>query len=92
MTLRDIITEIDTIDSALTIYLLDLSNSDSEAILLEQDENGSIFRTFNRAQYHYLLEVFLAKEIMDDFQVTKGRKPSVEEAVQWVYEYGINDA
>ncbi|SFW82035.1 hypothetical protein [Chitinophaga sancti] len=39
----------------------------------------------------YLLEVFLAKEIMDDFVVTQGRKPSVEEALNWVYDYGVND-
>ncbi|WP_440135648.1 hypothetical protein [Chitinophaga sancti] len=91
MTLRDIIVGIDTIDMTLTIYMQDLSNPASEAILLEQDEDGSILRTYNGQEYHYLLEVFLAKEIKDDFVVTQGRKPSVEEALNWVYDYGVND-
>ncbi|SFW82039.1 hypothetical protein SAMN05661012_05185 [Chitinophaga sancti] len=52
MTLRDIIAGIDTIDRDLTIYFQDLSNPASEAILLEQDEDGSILRTYNGQEYH----------------------------------------
>ena len=92
MTLRDIIVGIDTIDRTLTIYMQDLSNPASEAILLEQDEDSSILRTYNGQEYHYLLEVFLAKEVIEDFVVIQGRKPSIEEALKRVYDYGVNDA
>ncbi|OMP75967.1 hypothetical protein [[Flexibacter] sp. ATCC 35208] len=91
MTLRDLIINISDIDGTLTIYMLDLFNPESDVVLIEQDQADNNLKIVNGQEYHYLLEVFLAKEIIEDFVVTQGREPSTEEALKWVYDYGIKD-
>lgn len=92
MKLIDVVMDINNINRELCIYLLDLSNPESEAVLLDPYEDDSILRVVNGQEYHYLLEISLALKVIKDFNITLGRKPAIEESIQWIYEYGINDA
>lgn len=92
MSLKEIVAGINELDRELCIYLTDLSNPASNAVLLDPEEDDSILRVVDGMEYHYLLEISLALKVIKDFNVTMGRKPSLEEAVQWIYEYAMNDA
>lgn len=42
--------------------------------------------------YHYLLEVFIAAEVLEDWSESLGYKPTLEESAKRLYDYAINDA
>ncbi len=43
-------------------------------------------------KYYYLLEVFLAKEFVDDWVASLDYEPTKEEKAKRLYNYAINDA
>lgn len=92
MNLIDLVDKINEIDEDLIIFLKNMKDFQSNIILSYSEEGDNGIKQENGDNYHYLLEVFLAKEFIDDWLESLDYSPSNEEIAQRLYEYGINDA
>lgn len=92
MKLIDIIENIDQIGDEMTIFLEDISNYESEIFLVNGEGECGLIKEEQGKKYHYLLEVFIAKEFIEDWLPTLNHQPTSNEIAKRVYEYGINDA
>ena len=91
MRLIDVIARLDEYSDELTIYSQRKATPQSEAMVLAEPEDGST-RPPSAGGLHYVLEVFLAKEVIDVWQEWRGRAPTPEEACRAVLHYATHDA
>lgn len=91
MKLVDITANLEQLDDSLTIFLRDLDDSDSEARLLSGEEL-EVNQLIDGVSYHYLLEVFIAKEVLEGYFESSRAPMSEAEKAKRIYEYGIFDA
>ena len=93
MNLREIIGDIATLDTDLTIYLDKNSewSSSSSAIVAEEPEDGGLP---NEAKgMEYFLEIDIANEVLDVWSNWRnGQEPSLEEKCEAIIYYAKNDA
>ena len=91
MKLTDFIKNIEHVDRDTIIFqeYQDDANSD---IILAYAEDDSVIREENGRKYFYLIEVFLAKEFVEDWKASLDYPPTIEETAKRLYEYGCNDA
>lgn len=91
MKLVDLINDIDNIEDDKIIFQADLENPHSDIILAFPVGDGGDLEE-NGTKYFYLIEVFLAKEFLEDWEQNLGYGPSPEEKAKRLHEYAINDA
>jgi hypothetical protein len=92
MTLLEIIERLDSFDSSLTIYAdpgADPTKPTSTAVLAYEPEDGSIPEEAQAMTY--FLEVYLAKEIVEDFEQANPNASTLNKC-QRVIHYAIYDA
>jgi hypothetical protein len=93
VTLGDLLAELDRLDPELTIFV-DASPDDwtsaSNAILLREDVNDDDSRP--PSGWHYFLEVFIAREVAQDWAKYRERELSTAEVVDVVMHYARWDA
>lgn len=95
MKLKEIVEDIANIDEDAIIFQEDINDVDSNAILYfaeEEEEQIGLVKQENGITYHYLLEVFLAKEFLDDWIASLPYSPTTEEKVKRLQKYAVNDA
>jgi hypothetical protein len=95
MTLAELLRGLEHVDNDLTIYAsaLPMWNPDSEAAALINPDDSAHPITVSGIQMEYLLEVFIAKEILEDWQDWRGGKVlSAEEMCEVVIYYATHDA
>lgn len=93
MRLVDLIKILPEVDDELTIFLEDINDYNSELLLVHcEEEGGSILKISEGKSFHYLLEIFLAKEFVEDWTNSSTHAPTADEIAKRLYEYGINDA
>lgn len=92
MNLIDLIRNIENIDDDAIIFQEDKENFNSDIILSHAEEGDGGFKEDKGKKYFYLIEVFLAKEFIEDWIENLEYKPTEEEIAKRVYEYAINDA
>ncbi len=92
MKLIDFIKHIEYIDQEAIIFQEDRGNPNSDIILFFATESDEEIIEEDGRKYYYLIEVFLAKEFVDDWQASLDYEPSVEEKAKRLYDYAINDA
>jgi hypothetical protein len=92
MKLIDIITKLDGIDDELIIYIQNKEDFASDILLAYGNENDNGIKIEEGKKYYYLLELFLAKEFVEDWLGTLKNIPSNLEIAKRLYEYSINDA
>jgi hypothetical protein len=91
MKLIDLINDIDNIEVDKIIFQADLENLNSDIILaFPVDDVGALEE--HGTKYFYLIEVFLAKEFLEDWEQNLGYKLSLDEKAKRLHEYAINDA
>ncbi|KMQ64582.1 hypothetical protein ACM46_10010 [Chryseobacterium angstadtii] len=90
--LIDLVNKIDEVDEDSIIFLKDIDNYKSDIVLAYPEDGDNGIKEIGGIKYHYLLEVFLAKEFVSDWIASLGYSPSQEEIAKRLYEYGINDA
>lgn len=90
MKLIDLIKDIDNIDQEAIIFQEEKENPNSD-IILSFAEDGGIKEEGGR-KYYYLIEVFLAKEFVDDWVASLDYEPTIEEKAKRLYNYAMNDA
>ena len=93
MTLADLMEQLDSLDDDLTIYAEknpDWSVNSLAVVLPEPDEGGVPDEARGMS---YLLEVFLAKEVVEVWSGGRaGRKPTVRDKCEAVIHYAEHDA
>lgn len=92
MTLIDLVKTINDIDAELVIYIKDINDLNSEIILLKTDDSNENEINVDGNLYYYLLEIFIAIEIINDWKNILNYIPSNYEIAKRLYEYAINDA
>ena len=92
MKLVDFVNTIDSIDDESIIFIENKENSESDIILSFAEEGDDGIKEENEKKYYYLLEVFLAKEFIEDWIASLSYNPSDNEIAKRLYDYAINDA
>lgn len=92
MNLVDLVNSIKNIDEDAIIFQEDKGNPSSEIILSYAEDGDEGIKEESGKKYFYLIEVFLAKEFIEDWVASLDDKPRSEEIAKRLYEYAINDA
>ena len=92
MKLNEVVSQLDEIEDRFGIYLKDELNIDSDVELIDQEGPRYTVVVKDGTTYVYLLEIFIAKEIVEDWLATIDYVPGNKEIAQRVFEYGVNDA
>jgi len=92
MKLTDLVLEIEGLDEDAIIFQEDINNYESDIILSYSEDGDGGIKTENGRKYYYLLEVFLAKEFVNDWLSSLSHVPTTNEIAKRLYEYAVNDA
>lgn len=92
MKLIDLVNNINDIDEELIIFQKDLNDYDSDIVLSTGEGETKVTIEKNGGSFHYLIEVFLAKEFIEDWIKSQSHLPNSTEIAQRLYNYAINDA
>ena len=91
MTLEYLVANIDEFDEELVIFQKDELSIDSDIVLFEQDDDNTV-RIKDGIKYIYFLELFLAKEFIEDWTNGLDLKPNTREIALRLLQYAIYDA
>jgi hypothetical protein len=91
MTLEYFVATIDEFDEELVIFQKDKLSIDSEVALFERDEDDTV-RIKDGIKYVYFLELFIAKEFIEDWTSSLDFKPNAREVALRLLQYAIYDA
>lgn len=92
MKLVDLINNIDSVDEESIIFQEDRENFESDIILSFAEEDDGGVKEKEGKKYYYLIEVFLAKEFIDDWIASLDYVPTSKEIAKRLYDYAIKDA
>ncbi|MCG8710938.1 hypothetical protein JHU04_004255 [Brenneria sp. 4F2] len=92
MTLNDIINQIDSFDDGDTIYAVQPWKPDSEAVVATECNDGRLADDVVNVNAAYFLEIFLAKEFLEDRLSNSVQKVSGNEQCLRLIQYVENDA
>jgi hypothetical protein len=92
MKMIDFIENIQAINDDLIIFQEVKNDFNSDIILINKESSKDWIKKENDKQYHYLIEVFLAKEFVEDFIKGSEHTRDKNEVAKRLYEYAINDA
>ena len=92
MNLIELIEVIGDVDEELIIFQENKDDFNSDIILSYGENNDGGRKEENGKKYYYLIEVFLAKEFIEDWTSGLGYNPNQIEIAKRLFEYAINDA
>ncbi|BAU55480.1 hypothetical protein [Mucilaginibacter gotjawali] len=92
MTLEDFVNVIDDVDEDMIIFQKDNLSIGAEVALFDGEDNVNGVLIKNGVRYVYLLEVFIAKEFINDYVNSLAVKPGSAEIALRLFQYAINDA
>ncbi len=92
MKLIDVVENIENIEDELIVFQENPDDYNSDVILTNSEKGGDLVENENGGKYHYLIEIFLAKEFIDDWVRSLDYTPSSEEITRRLHSYAINDA
>ncbi len=92
MKLTDLIKDIENIDQEAIIFQENMDNPNSDIILSFAEEGDEGIKEVEGRKYYYLIEVFLAKEFIEDWEASLNYNPTIKEKAERLHDYAINDA
>lgn len=92
MKLIDLVKDIKNLDEEAIIFQEDRENPNSDIILSLVEDGDEQVKQQEGRKYYYLIEVFLAKEFIEDWEASLDYKPTLEQTTERLYDYAINDA
>jgi hypothetical protein len=92
MKLFDFVRDIESTDDVAIIFLEDREDYSSDILLSYAEEQDNGIKEENGRKFYYLIEVFLAKEFIEDWLAILTYKPTLEETARRLYDYANNDA
>lgn len=90
MMLIDLVKDIENVEEDSIIFQENIEDPSSD-IILAFAEDGGVKEEAGR-KFHYLIEVFLAKEFIEDWKASLDYSPSFEEIAKRLFDYAIKDA
>ena len=92
MNIQEIIANLDAFDEELTIYAQKPWHTTSLGIIEKEPENGELPIKAKIGGYSYFLEIFVAKEFLEDYCNNVNPNASLIDRTNRIIEYAINDA
>jgi hypothetical protein len=92
MPLADLIGMLPELSGEDTIYAKEPWGKDSEAIAAVEPEEGGLPVAAAKAGLTYFLEVFIAREVVEDMTATCSTPPSTSAIVERIIHYATYDA
>jgi hypothetical protein len=92
MKLINLVKNLENVDQEAIIFQENRENPNSDIILSFAEKGDEGVKQEAGRKYYYLIEVFLAKEFIDDWEASLDYKPTLEETAKQLYDYAINDA
>lgn len=92
MNLLELVRTLSTQNDEAVIYIEDPNDKNSEIILIAEAEESTEPIVIGDKTYYYLIEVFLAKEFIEDWLLTLEGKPTDIQIVDRLHQYVVNDA
>jgi hypothetical protein len=92
VTLTDVCSRLHVFDRESTIYAREPWTPASDAIVAVEPEDGGLPDTARRAGMTYFIEVFIALEVLEDWDSNVSVPPNPAARVQRLIEYAIHDA
>lgn len=92
MKLTNLIKDIENIDQEAIIFQEDRENPNSDIIISFAEEVDEGIKEVEGRKYYYLIEVFLAKEFLENWEASLDYRPTLEHKTKRLYDYAINDA
>lgn len=90
MKLIDVVGELASFDSQNTIYASEPWTPDCEAIVAPESAMPPV--TLERLKVKYFLEVFVARDFLDDWTASAYKSPTLRESCARLIHYPIYDA
>ncbi len=79
-------------DDDLIVFQKDKIDIDSDLLLVPADDGNKGPKRRNGTNYVYLIEIFLAKEFLEDWMQSLDYSPDARETAERLFEYAIYDA
>ena len=92
MTLLDAINTLDDLDEVSTIYAAEPWAENSKAIVAQEPASGGLPAEAEKLGLKYFLEVFIARDFLDDWKGSLDEEPTLQEKCARLIQYAINDA
>ncbi len=92
MKLIDVVENIENLEEELIVFQENRDDYNSDVILSNGEEGDEGVKVENGKKYYYLMEIFLAKEFIEDWVPSLNYSPSPDEITKRLYDYAINDA
>ena len=92
MTLNDIVRSLPRLEEDLTIYAQSPWSTSSPAVTAVEPEAGGLPDVAQRQSLDYFIEVFIAREFLQDWVESIGRIATTEEQCERLIQYAENDA
>jgi hypothetical protein len=92
MTLIDIVRELDSFDNEGIICAIKPWNENSQAVVIVEPDARRMPAEAEKQGMAYFLDVFIAREFLEDWTSNLGTKPTLQEKCARLIQYGINDA
>lgn len=93
MNLLNIVSNIKNFSDEYTIYAESPWTILSDAIVIEEPEDGAMKISDRDKAYEYFLEIFIVKDLLSGLsQIPSFNKITIEDQVNRIIEYAINDA
>jgi len=92
MTLLDAINTLDDLDEGFTIYAAKPWAENSTAIVSQEPATGGLPTEAEKLGLQYFLEVFIARDFLDDWKGSLNEEPTLQEKCARLIQYAINDA
>ena len=92
MNLVDFVNSIESVDEDSIIFQEDREIFESNTILGLAEEGDGGVKEEGGKKFYYLIEVYLAKEFINDWIESINYKATPEDIAKRLYDYAINDA
>lgn len=92
MTLLDAVDTLDDLDEVFTIYAAEPWMKNSTAIVAQEPEAGGLPAEAEKLGLKYFLEVFIARDFLDDWKGSLNQEPTLQEKCARLIQYAVNDA
>ncbi|MFW9928717.1 MAG: hypothetical protein ACFFD1_04950 [Candidatus Thorarchaeota archaeon] len=92
MNLVKLIEQLEEFDDSMTIYAEKPWSPNSKALVEYEPETGSLPENAKAHKLSYFLEVFIARDFLNDWIASQNATPSLEAQCKRLISYALNDA
>ena len=92
MTLRNVIESLDSLNENSTIYAANPWTESSEVMVAQEPEAGGVPGEAAQLGLKYFLEVFIARDFVNDWIASLETPPSLDETCKRLIRYATHDA